>query len=191
MPALRLPPPPQNPKDSYAALCRYNKNSLFIEKKAFEIQALEKRLQELEQNSSGHAPTAIVPTTDEPERGDVKPSELSKKQRRARLQRLRASATVAETKSLVQEILNDWTGVGLHVFEAIGILSALPDQTQEAIDLLFETLEKMFAIWGRDSKPRKIWHEIKGSHGRAARYLKIADRTLTKILMRYWSTILK
>lgn len=167
---------------------------LAFEKNSFEVQALWKRQRELmtaPASFSDHAPAAVVPPIDRTERGASKPVELTKKQRRARLQKLRASVTVTEAEGLVRDIMDDWKGVGLHVFEAIGILSAFPDKTHQATDMIFLTLQKMFATWSCGDNPRKIWHEIKGSHGRAARYLKIADHTLVKILMRNFAKILK
>lgn len=112
---------------------------------------------------------------------------LPKSQRRARLRRLRETTDVQEARRLTSDILTEWNGCGLHVFEAIKILAAFPSETISAVEMLFAALEKLAQLWAKEHDPQKIWRQLKLDSGRAGRYIKSVDRTLTQIICRHWN----
>ncbi|CAK1362059.1 hypothetical protein CB0940_02639 [Cercospora beticola] len=112
---------------------------------------------------------------------------LPKSQRRARLRRLRETSDVQEARRLTSDILTEWNGCGLHVFEAIKILAAFPSETISAVEMLFAALEKLAQLWAKEQDTQKIWRQLNRDSGRAGRYIKSADRTLTQIICRHWN----
>ncbi|KAM3422798.1 hypothetical protein BST61_g280 [Cercospora zeina] len=110
----------------------------------------------------------------------------TKSQRRARLQRLREITGVEEARRLTSDILTEWNGAGLHIFEAIKILAAFASETITAIEMLFTALEKLAQAWGKEPIYQHIWQKLKSDEGRAGRYIKRADRTLTQLICQHW-----
>ncbi|GIZ46583.1 hypothetical protein CKM354_000970300 [Cercospora kikuchii] len=111
---------------------------------------------------------------------------LTKSQRRVRLQRLRKTSDVDEARRLTSDILAEWNGCGLHVFEAMKILASFRTETISAVEMLFAVLEKLAQLWAKEQAAQKIWRQLKLDSGRAGRYIKSADRTLTQIICGHW-----
>lgn len=116
---------------------------------------------------------------------------LTKSQRRLRLQRLRGTTDVEEARRLANDILTEWNGCGLHVFEAMRLLATFPTEIVSAMEMLFTALEKLARCWAGKHDVQKIWRQLKREEGMAGRYIKTADRTLTQLVCRHWLPKLK
>ncbi|PPJ55227.1 hypothetical protein CBER1_05694 [Cercospora berteroae] len=121
--------------------------------------------------------------------GSIK--KLTKSQRRLRLQRLRGTTDVEEARRLASDIVTEWHGCGLHVFEAMRLLAAFPTETVSAIEMLFTALEKLARSWAGKHDVQKIWRQLRREEGLASRYIKSADKTLTQLVCRHWLPKLK
>ncbi|KAI5368227.1 hypothetical protein Slin14017_G032630 [Septoria linicola] len=79
-------------------------------------------------------------------------AKLTKSERRNRLWNLRNTKDVENAKRLIQKIIAEWSGNGLHVFEALRVLAGFEGEAVQAIEMGFEVLEKLGQCWALRGK---------------------------------------